>query len=547
MQCVQHHLLPEVPAHSSKPKTVARTRIVPMQDMSCMGCNSDVQRSSAVGTLTVRDRRTPVVRATMQEAAVQTVQQANAKTLLCTSVTASSFAEAITEIEQIAEEGADLIELRLDMLTDFSVERHLQQLLATTNVPKIVTMRPVWEGGKYDGPEPQRLAVLKYAALLGASHVDVELKVASYFFAGGGAVPAETKVILSSHNFDNTPSDKALETILQQMWASGADVAKIATTATDITDCARVLTLLKTSQGPCIALCMGDRGQPTRMLAAKYGGYLTFGSLGGGKESAPGQPTLRQLRQMYRLPQLTPDCQVFGVIGNPVAHSRSPQLHNAAMEAAGLDSVYLPFLVDDLRLFLTTYSSPEYGGFSVTIPHKLAALECADEVDSVAQQIGAVNTLVRQQDGSLKGYNTDWSAAITAIEQGLQSDGPTPNQAAYHQHGSGADSAPTGADSASGLGAEEATTSGRVWSGRGQDVRQGGSVLEGRTVVVVGAGGAGRALAFGAAHKGAKVIIANRSMDKAEALASQMATGAQVVPLEQLNSGNYAATHTQCH
>ncbi|KAL3148664.1 hypothetical protein ABBQ38_014082 [Trebouxia sp. C0009 RCD-2024] len=537
MQCVQHHLLPEVPAHSSKPKTVARTRIVPMQDMSCMGCNSDVQRSSAVGTLTVRDRRTPVVRATMQEAAVQTVQQANAKTLLCTSVTASSFAEAITEIEQIAEEGADLIELRLDMLTDFSVERHLQQLLATTNVPKIVTMRPVWEGGKYDGPEPQRLAVLKYAALLGASHVDVELKVASYFFAGGGAVPAETKVILSSHNFDNTPSDKALETILQQMWASGADVAKIATTATDITDCARVLTLLKTSQGPCIALCMGDRGQPTRMLAAKYGGYLTFGSLGGGKESAPGQPTLRQLRQMYRLPQLTPDCQVFGVIGNPVAHSRSPQLHNAAMEAAGLDSVYLPFLVDDLRLFLTTYSSPEYGGFSVTIPHKLAALECADEVDSVAQQIGAVNTLVRQQDGSLKGYNTDWSAAITAIEQGLQSDGPTPNQAAYHQHGSGADSAPTGADSASGLGAEEATTSGRVWSGRGQDVRQGGSVLEGRTVVVVGAGGAGRALAFGAAHKGAKVIIANRSMDKAEALASQMATGAQVVPLEQLNSG----------
>lgn len=56
---------------------------------------------------------------------------------------------------------------------------------------------------------------------------------------------------------------------------------------------------------------MGDRGQPTRMLAAKYGGYLTFGALGGGKESAPGQPTLHQLRQMYRLPQLTPACQVI--------------------------------------------------------------------------------------------------------------------------------------------------------------------------------------------------------------------------------------------
>ena len=63
--------------------------------------------------------------------------------------------------------------------------------------------------------------------------------------------------------------------------------------------------------GPCIALCMGERGQPTRMLAAKYGGYLTFGALGGGKESAPGQPTLHQLRQIYRLPQLTPACQVL--------------------------------------------------------------------------------------------------------------------------------------------------------------------------------------------------------------------------------------------
>ena len=67
--------------------------------------------------------------------------------------------------------------------------------------------------------------------------------------AGGGAVPIETKIILSSHNFESTPTDKALETTLEAMWAAGADVAKIATTANDITDCARVLTLLKTSQG----------------------------------------------------------------------------------------------------------------------------------------------------------------------------------------------------------------------------------------------------------------------------------------------------------
>lgn len=117
---------------------------------------------------------------------------------------------------------------------------------------------------------------------------------------------------------------------------------------------------------------------------------------------------------------------------------------------------------------------------------------------------------MRQQDGSLKGYNTDWSAAITAIEDGLQSHGAA-QRAEHSQRDADADSVPTSVDSAAGLGAEEATTSGRVWSSRGgEEGGQGGSVLEGRTVVVVGAGGAGRALAFGAAHKGAKVIIANR-------------------------------------
>lgn len=95
---------------------------------------------------TVGGRRTPILSATMQNAAVQTTQQAHANTLLCTSVTASTFEQAVMEIQQIAEAGADLIELRLDMLTDFAVEEHLQQLLATTNVPKVVTMRPVWEG-----------------------------------------------------------------------------------------------------------------------------------------------------------------------------------------------------------------------------------------------------------------------------------------------------------------------------------------------------------------------------------------------------------------
>lgn len=551
------------------------------------------------------------VQAVVQEAVAETQQLSTSKTLLCSSVTASTFQQALQDIQEIADAGADLIELRLDMLTDFNAEEHLKQLLSAAQTPKIVTLRPAWEGGHYKGPERERLAVLRQATSLGASHIDVELKAADAFFEGGKQLPKSTKLILSSHNFESTPSAEELQSTVQQMWNAGADIAKIATTATDITDCARLLSLYKAAKGPIIALCMGERGQPTRLLAAKYGGFLTFGAQGGGKESAPGQPTLHQLKHTYRLPQLTPNCQVFGVIGNPVAHSRSPQLHNAAMAAAGLDSVYLPLLVDNLQSFLDTFSDSAYGGFSVTIPHKLAALECAHEVDSVAQQIGAVNTLVRQPDNTLKGYNTDWSAAITAIEDGLNttstsnhppdsqaepsavgdpvkegtqigtrsSDLPPESQSEPSTVGdpvntngqheghsaslysetqsqpitaaqsdiqspttSTSQSEQAGASSSNGghmggpLGAEEATTSGRVFSG-GQGHGQNESVLKGRTVVVIGAGGAGRALAFGAAHKGAKVIIANRSRDKAEALASQMAHGAEVVTPDQLNAG----------
>lgn len=134
----------------------------------------------------------------------------------------------------------------------------------------------------------------------------------------------------------------------------------------------------------------------------------------------------------------------------------------------------------------------------------MAALQCADEVDPVAEQIGAVNTLVRQPDGSLKGYNTDWSAAISAIERGLASA----TASSSHSHSTDSTQTDRVQDSATtapstDLGGEEATTSGRTYE-------QQDSPLKGSTVVVIGAGGAGRALAFGAAHKGAKVIIANR-------------------------------------
>lgn len=118
---------------------------------------------------------------------------------------------------------------------------------------------------------------------------------------------------------------------------------------------------------------MGERGVITRLLATKYGGYLTFASMSAGQESAPGQPSLDSLKSMYRSSDQTAASKVFGIIGNPVSHSRSPVLHNTAMQHLGLDTVFVPLLVDDMDSFCSTFTDQDWHGFCVTIPHKVRA------------------------------------------------------------------------------------------------------------------------------------------------------------------------------
>ncbi|KAJ8475719.1 hypothetical protein OPV22_019446 [Ensete ventricosum] len=168
------------------------------------------------------------------------------------------------------------------------------------------------------------------------------------------------------------------------------------------------------------------------------------------KESAPGQPTISDLLNVYNIKQIGPDTKVFRIIGKPVGNSKSPILHNAAFRSVGFNAVYVPLLVDDLAIFLTAYLSLDFTGFR-----------------------GAVNTIIRRStDGKLVGYNTDYVGAISAIEDGI----------------------------------------------RGKDASI--SPLVGKTFIVIGAGGAGKALAYGARENGAKVVIANRSYERARELAN---------------------------
>ena len=394
-------------------------------------------------------------------------------------------------------QGATAVEVRLDHLEPAALaalggsDRELAALLGACQgggaAAVVATCRAGWEGGEWRGDEQERLQLLHRCAREGADLVDVELKAAAdwHRLVGDGGVAARgCKLILSSHDFEKTPPQAELEATIRRAWENGADVPKLAAMAQDSTEALRVLALhsLECNRGrPVVALSMGEAGLISRLLAGRCGGYLTFGTLGAGKESAPGQPTVADLLGLYRVPAQRPGSRVWGVMGKPVAQSMSPAIHNAALQRRGVDGVYVPLLVEDLPAFLDAAEPLDlFSGFSVTIPHKEAALRAAGEVDPVAGSIGAVNTLVRRADGAYFGTNTDWLAAISAVEEGLGGAGS----------------------------------------------------LEGKVAVVIGAGGAGKALAFGAKAKGARVVVANRNLGRAQQLAAEV--GGEAVPLEAL-------------
>ena len=369
-----------------------------------------------------------------------------------------------------ADAGADAVECRLDYLSAPPSEAQLVALLSDAPAKVIATCRPKRQGGRFEGDEAERLAILSRAAGHSPAFVDVEADVPE------ANRPAGT-TILSHHDFDSCPAD--LDTIAAGLGASAAAVNKVVFAAAGPEDALRAFDVLRGSKKPTIALAMGEPGVVSRILAGKFGAFGTFAALARGDESAPGQPTIAELKHLYRWDRLGPQTAVYGVIGCPVAHSMSPAIHNRAFDEAGMDAVYVPLLIqpgaDNFNRFMDALLArpwTDFRGLSVTIPHKENALAYvgAGNCDALAAKIGAVNTITISPGGALRGDNTDYAAAIDAL------------------------------CSAMGIG------------------RAG---LAGRSVAVLGAGGAARAIVAALAHYWAEVNIYNRTVARGERLAAE--------------------------
>jgi 3-dehydroquinate dehydratase/shikimate dehydrogenase len=367
----------------------------------------------------------------------------------------------------------DVVELRLDLMESVELER----LCSGKDRPVIATNRPVRAGGGSTAPEKARLAVLRRAAELGADFVDVEADAA----ADLGALPAGTGRIISHHDYESTPPD--LDGLLSRLLSAGPDVAKLAVTARDVTDVAPVLRLLerRARQIPLIAVSMGEAGMASRVLAAKFGAFLSYASRAAGAEAAAGQVPVADMLGMYRFHRIGPATALYGVVAKPVAHSMSPAVHNAAFDALGLDAVYLPFKVTDVRAFLEGFEPFDLRGLSVTIPHKEAMLALVDDAEDLAARIGAVNT-VTIRHGRRYGCNTDVGAALGAVERAVRRAGMEP--------------------------------------------------LSDRRVLILGAGGAARAIAYGLRAKTGGLTVANRTVERARRLGAEL--GAEACSLDEM-------------
>ena len=332
-------------------------------------------------------------------------------TMICVSIGRGRHRHVIAEYRHLVDQGARLVELRLDYING---DVNLKRLVADRPCPVVISCRRAIDGGKYAGGEEQRQLLLRSAIAEGVEYVDLEDDVAASIPRFG-----RTKRIISVHDFRKTPDN--LEEIHRRLCDLDPDIVKMSTMANHPHDNLRMLELTRRSKVPMIGVCMGDIGTPTRILAGKFGAPFSYATFHHERVLAPGQLSFQQMTETYHYDQINAETEVYGVIGDPIGHSLSPLVHNVAFRHGGLNKVYLPFRVprEDLAWFIDKAAALDLRGLSVTIPHKEEVVKRLTEADGAVRGIGAANTVVFDGKNRL-GYNTDYRAAMESLEAALE-------------------------------------------------------------------------------------------------------------------------------
>jgi len=392
--------------------------------------------------------------------------------LICLTTSERTLTAALKQVER-NKEYIDMVELRLDLLEEGELVS-AQIFPRLCALPTIATFRRVCDGGASKLNDKTRISILRDIVLKGDfSYVDIEddvkksdLKVKDAETDVRHDFESELRakgirIIRSYHDFEKVPAE--LFGKITKLAKKG-DIPKVAVTPNNIVD---VVTIFRIQQElkdvkEKIVVAMGDYGVCTRILYKKIGSMLTFASE---NQTAPGQLTPKDLKLLYRADMVNSRTNVYGIIGNPVLQTASPKIHNPGFDSIHYNAIYVPFLVDKVRTFFKLAELIQIHGFSVTVPHKRDVLPYLGKISREVKQIGACNTVTRIQ-GMWKGINTDYYGFLAPIETEI---------------------------------AEEKI----------------------KTALVIGAGGASRAVVWALKNHHVKVTVVNRTKEKAIHLAEE--------------------------
>ena len=387
-------------------------------------------------------------------------------------IAAGTAGEAEQQARACLRRGADLVEFRIDALRH-PTAGDLRRLASALGPRAIATLRSPAQGGLHGLDRDARHALLLEACRLPFRFVDAELTTDAERLAEYAKVAkSRAKDLIVSHHFDAPASLEEVGEILDACLAQGR-VGKVAVPAATVDEAVALVDLARRKSGARFALVgMGTAGMLTRALAADMGQEIQYAT--GNRVTAPGQLGLDAALRVR-----AKGAFVLGIVGHPLGHSLSPEIHEAALQAVRLPGVYLPFDLAEASLepLLAAADRLQLRGLNVTIPYKEAIAGLMDELDGDAEALEAVNTVVLHE-GWAKGHNTDTFGFRTSL-------------------------------------------------------RSLGLRLGERRVLVVGAGGAAKAVVHVLLREGAKVAVANRTPARAEALADAFDDTVEVLAPEE--------------
>jgi 3-dehydroquinate dehydratase/shikimate dehydrogenase len=394
---------------------------------------------------------------------------------ICVAITGATPQEMCEKALEVLKETT-FLEFRLDYLPKpLAALPIFKQFLADNGAATVIaTCRLKDNGGRFAGNRAASLEVLLKAAAAGFQLVDIELEsveklpkttIAQLREAGAA-------VLISHHDFAAT---KDLDGIYKRIKPFAPDYIKIVPTAKTLADNLTLMHFLERvadeSNASVVGNCMGEPGIISRVLGLRAGSAFTFAAASAGEETAPGQIAARTLIETFRIDQVDAATKIYGVAGNPVRTSLSPLMMNTAFRRETVNAVYLGLQTSKADDLFKLAKDVPIQGLSVTMPLKQSIIPMLERTDPLSAKIGAVNTVLRAQDGKFYGFNTDVAGIVQPLERRLS--------------------------------------------------------LNKAKVLVIGAGGAARAAVFGCRDKGAEVWVLNRTSETAQKLARQ--SGAKTI------------------